>query len=358
MKRANVYHVIGVMSGTSMDGLDVAYCSFEKKKKWKFSILKGRTYPYSTSWKGKLSSAHTLEGESLMELHAAYGRYIGDTCRKFVQRYKVGRVDFIASHGHTVFHQPERRFTFQLGEGSSIHAASGLPVICDFRTLDVALGGQGAPLVPVGDKLLFSEYGVCLNLGGIANLSLDIRGNRRAFDICFCNTPLNYLMARVNKSYDKGGARASTGKLLPHLLKKMKQVNAGYHKGRPSLSREMFERDWQPMLDNPGLALNDILRTVCEFIADEISGSIPPSNRSIIVLATGGGAQNTFLVSLLRERMGKRASLVVPPAQIIDFKEALVFAFLGVLRVRNEINALGSVTRAHRDSCTGSAVGF
>lgn len=341
-----------------MDGLDVAYCRFEKKKKWKFSILKGKTYPYSAPWRAKLSNAHTLGGESLMELHAAYGRYIGDTCRKFVRRYNVEKVDFISSHGHTVFHQPERRFTFQLGEGSSIHAVSGIPVVFDFRTLDVALGGEGAPLVPVGDKHLFSEYDVCLNLGGIANLSMDVKGSRRAFDICFCNMGLNYLAELAGLTFDAGGKMANQGKIHQPMLDHLDNQYSLLRKSRPSIGRERFEQQVIPILENQQVLIADRLRTVVESIASEILLAIPKDKKGSRLLVTGGGALNTFLVSLLKKKLEGRTEVVVPHRKIIDFKEALVFAFLGVLRVRGEANSLRSVTHAARDSSCGWMIGM
>lgn len=357
VKAIKVYKVIGVMSGTSLDGLDVAYCQFEKRGSWTFRILDAKTYRYPSAWKSRLSAAHNLDGGSLMALHMAYGRYVGDMCRKFMGHYKIKIVDFIASHGHTVFHQPDMRFTFQLGDGSSIMAAAGLPVIFGFRTLDVALGGEGAPLVPIGDGLLFSKYDVCLNLGGIANVSMHARGTRKAFDVCFCNMALNHLMSRIDLSFDKGGKRASQGRVLPVLYESISQTSSSYCKDRPSLSRELFEKEWRPMLDNPGFRLEDVLRTVCESVAKEIVQALPSSKKPLKILATGGGAKNDFLIKLIRKELAGRGSLIVPSPQIIDFKEALVFAFLGVLRSRNEINVLKSVTKASRDSSSGSIVG-
>lgn len=346
------------MSGTSLDGLDVAYCQFEKREGWKFSILNGKTYPYSASLKTKLATAHKLDGDSLMELHAAYGRYIGDTCRQFVRRHKITTVDFIASHGHTVFHQPDKEFTFQLGDGSSIHAASGLPVIYDFRSLDVALGGEGAPLVPIGDRLLFSEYDVCLNLGGIANLSMDVKGSRKAFDVCFCNMGLNYLAELAGLTFDEGGRMASSGKVQPSMLDQLDALYKPLRRARPSIGRERFEQEMQPILNNPKIMVKDRMRTVVQSIANEIVSAIPSSRGGSKVLVTGGGAFNTFLVSLIREKLSTRTKVVVPDRMIIDFKEALVFALLGVLRLRGEVNTLKTVTHAGRDSSGGWLIGI
>ncbi len=345
------------MSGTSLDGLDVAYCEFEFKKSWRFKLLSGKMFPYSAKWKEKLSNAHHLPGEFLMNLHGEYGRLMGKCCLQFMRQHSVRHVDLVASHGHTIFHQPEKRFTFQLGDGASLHATTGLPVVFDFRTLDVALGGQGAPLVPVGDKLLFSPYDVCLNLGGIANLSMDIKGKRKAFDICFCNMALNYLMMSINRSFDRDGKLASSGSINTPMLKACTRLYSSYRKTRPSLAREMFEKQWKPLLDDARVPLADRLCTVCESVAREIVRSIPSTKKRVKMLATGGGAFNAFLINLLIEKLKDRAEVIVPPQSIIEFKEALIFAFLGVLRVRNEVNVLKSVTSACRDSCSGTLVG-
>lgn len=346
------------MSGTSLDGLDVAYCQFEKGKGWKFRILRGKTYPYSAPLKTRLATAHKLSGDSLMELHAAYGRYIGDTCRKFVRRHRITTVDFIASHGHTIFHQPDKGFTFQLGDGSSIHAASGLPVIYDFRSLDVALGGEGAPLVPIGDRLLFSEYDVCLNLGGIANLSMDVKGSRKAFDVCFCNMGLNYLAELDGLTFDEGGRMAIAGKVHPSMLDQLDGIYKPLRRARPSIGRERFEEEMQSILNNPKIMVRDRMRTVAESIAGEIVGAIPSRKRGFKVLVTGGGAFNAFLISLIREKLSGRAEVVIPDRKTIDFKEALVFALLGVLRQRGEVNTLKTVTHAGRDSSGGCLIGI
>ncbi len=356
MKPKVRYKVIGLMSGTSLDGLDIACCEFTRGKVWDFRLQSALTFAYSPAWKRKLRSAHTLSGSALMELHAAYGKLMGAFCNRFIKLQRISGLDAVASHGHTIFHQPGNSFTFQLGDGASLHAVTGLPVVSNFRALDVALGGEGAPLVPVGDRLLFSNYDACLNLGGIANISMDIKGQRKAFDIAFCNMSLNYLMHQVNKAFDHGGKTAASGKINQALLKAFSQRYAEYRLKRPSLAREMFEVSFQPLLDNKKITLADRLRTVCESVAIEIEAAVPRS-RPLRLLATGGGALNTFLVNLLKEKLMGKAELILPPRSVIEFKEAIIFAFLGVLRLRNEMNVLRSVTHARRDSSSGSLVG-
>lgn len=346
------------MSGTSLDGLDIACCTFVKKETgWQYTIEAAATTRYSSSLKKKLSTAHTLEGSQLMHLHHAYGKYLGEQVKKFIKTHSLRSVDFIASHGHTIFHQPGKGFTFQIGEGHALYAASGMPVIFDFRSLDVAKGGQGAPLVPIGDQLLFHTHEVCLNLGGIANLSREVSGKRIAFDICFANMGLNYLMQKINKEFDKDGALAAQGEVNDKLLTSLNKRYNLFRTKRPSLGREDFEKFIQPLLDNNAIDLKDRLRTFTESIALEIAFALGKSTTQSILL-TGGGALNSFLLYRLVECCGDENMLVVPDEEVIKFKEALVFAFLGVLRFRNETNTLKSVTHAISNSSSGVMIGF
>jgi anhydro-N-acetylmuramic acid kinase len=358
MKKQNSFKVIGLMSGTSLDGLDVAFCVFKKTEKgWTYQIEKAITLRYSKSWSTKLATAHTLRSEDLLALDADYGRFLGKSVTDFTTQHSL-KPDFIASHGHTIFHQPSRGFTYQLGNGNALYSIAGIPVVYDFRSLDVLLGGEGAPLVPAGDKFLFQEYDVCLNLGGIANLSADVKKQRMAFDICYCNMSLNYLAAKVGKEFDKGGAMASEGEVNQSLLKKFNKLYSSLHKKRPSLGRELFEKQIQPLLDQDDIPLADRLCTSVESAAFEIMRSLLPEKKTATILCTGGGAFNSFLITRMLEYAGDDASLILPEEDIIKFKEALVFAFLGVLRVRGEVNALKSVTKASRNSSSGVLAGF
>jgi anhydro-N-acetylmuramic acid kinase len=351
------FHALGLMSGTSLDGLDVAWCQFgQVGKKWTFKILKATTLAYSKEWRAKLSHAHTLNADALLALHAEYGHWLGKNCRQFIIKNRISKLDCIASHGHTVFHQPQQKFTFQLGDGNAIHAEVGLPVVFDFRSLDVQLGGQGAPLVPIGDKHLFAEADVCLNLGGIANLSLEKSGKRTAFDICFANMGLNYLAEKVDMAFDKNGTLASIGKLNESLLLKLLAFYKPFKTKRLSLAREHFENGLINLLNDESLSVPDRLATFCESIAIKIAEAIP-SNKKQSVLITGGGARNSFLMSRIRTHLGKKSFVHIPSTQIIDFKEALVFAFLGVLRLQSKINVLRSVTGSSRDSSSGILIG-
>ena len=341
-----------------MDGLDIAYCVFQHLKSgWRYTIEQRTTVRYPPQWISRLSQAHTLAGEDLMALDAAYGTYLGTVTRNFVRQHAL-KVDFIASHGHTVFHQPAKGFTTQVGNGYSLYAASGLSVVCDFRMQDVALGGEGAPLVPAGDKFLFHEYDVCLNLGGIANLSMDSKGKRHAFDICFCNMGLNYLAAEVSKKFDKNGAMAADGKVDTALLKALTRVNAKFRSKRPSLGREIFEDHIENLLKDKTISLEDRLCTFTESAAFEICEAIKTGKSNPKVLCTGGGAFNSYLMTRMLYLGGDDIVFFLPDEDVIKFKEAMVFAFLGVLRVRNEVNCLKSVTNAARDSSSGTLIGF
>lgn len=346
------------MSGTSLDGVDFAYCKFTlKKKKWNFSIQHAQTFPYSLEWKNELRAAHLLSGEALAELNSRYGKFLGRLCNQFIKQKKIKGIDLIASHGHTIFHQPKNRFTFQLGDGNAMHAVIGLPVAFDFRSLDIALGGEGAPLVPVGDQYLFPDFDICLNLGGIANLSMAFNGKRIAFDLCFCNMALNYLSVKAGKEFDKNGILASKGSIDQPLLQAFEKIYNSNRKKNPSLGREDFEKQFQSLLDNESIPLNDRLRTACESIAAEIAIAVPHSEKKINLLATGGGALNGFLMALIRSKLPAKTKVITPSKTIINFKEALVFAFLGVLRLRGETNVLKSVTGASHNSCSGVLIG-
>jgi anhydro-N-acetylmuramic acid kinase len=358
MKNQEQYKVLGLMSGTSLDGLDIAFCKFNKTDTgWAYSVEVAETIRYAKRWMNSLATAHSLTGEDLVSLDLQYGKLLGSACMNFMEKHKV-KPDFISSHGHTVFHQPAKDFTFQIGNGNAIHAITNLPVVYDFRTLDVLRGGEGAPLVPAGDKFLFAEYDVCLNLGGIANLSRDVNGQRKAYDICFVNMALNYLAAKVGKSFDKNGAMAADGDIDKGTLRKLNSIYRGMAAKKPSLGREIFEKRIKPLLEDKKISLNNRLRTVTESSASEIIKAVSDAKKIPKVLCTGGGAFNSFLVSRMLDIAEDKVTLIIPEDEIVKFKEALVFAFIGLLRVRDERNCLRSVTGAASDSSSGVLAGF
>ena len=340
------------MSGSSLDGIDIAYCRFDHLNgQWKFEILEGETIAYTKALKTKFSNMRHMSALAFARLHSDYGHFIGSSVRKFMDTHTISP-DFIASHGQTIFHQPDQKYTSQIGNGAAIAAETGCTVICDFRSTDVALGGQGAPLVPVGDEMLFADFDACLNIGGFANISYRSGGRRIAYDICPSNGILNYLASKKGKDYDENGSMAQSGIVLPLLLRQLNGMK--YYKSPPpkSLGVEWVDNNLMPLLTDASMAINDLLRTCTEHIAIQISDQIKASGAQK-TLATGGGVYNRFLAERINALLGDNP-LVIPDEKIVDFKEAMIFAFLGVLRMRHEVNCLKSVTGASRDSCGGA----
>ena len=348
----NEWDSIGVMSGTSLDGIDLAWCHFSQKEdgRWAYRIEKAVTVPYSDDFRHRLSNAQELSALEYVKLNndiavifaKAINDWLGDGSRP----------DFIASHGHTVFHQPEIGLTTQIGNGAILAAQTKILTVCDFRTKDVALGGQGAPLVPIGDELLFSEYDACLNLGGFSNISYRVDNKRIAYDISPCNMALNQLANLAGLPYDKDGQLSQSGQILPELLQKLN--NLGYYHQKPpkSLGKEWYENAFYPILE-PFLANNaisDVARTVVEHIAMQIVANVPETAQTLLI--TGGGAHHHFLVQQIQNQR-EALKIVVPDNLIVDYKEALIFAFLGLLRLNGEVNCLRSVTGAREDCCGG-----
>jgi anhydro-N-acetylmuramic acid kinase len=338
------------MSGTSLDGLDIAVCRFKKGKKgYKFKVSAAQTIPYSSNLKLRLKNVAMAKALDLVKLNQEFGKCMGENTAKFLKQNKL-TVDAISSHGHTIFHQPGLGFSTQIGCGATIAALTGVSTVCDHRSLDVALKGQGAPLVPIGDKFLFSEYDSCLNLGGIANISFDKKNKRVAFDICICNMALNFLAEKKGKAFDESGKLAASGKVNKELLKKLNSIDFYKLKGARSLGFEDFEKDMLPFLKS-SLSTQDLLATCAEHIAQNIAG-ILNANKLKSVLVTGGGAFNTHLLALIKQKTP--CKVIVPNKTIVNFKEAIIFAFLGYLRLNERINTLKSVTGATQDSIGGA----
>ncbi|MFA6261662.1 MAG: anhydro-N-acetylmuramic acid kinase [Bacteroidia bacterium] len=351
----NKSRVIGVMSGTSLDGLDLAYCEFQfVRDAWEFKLGPAETIAYNDTWKVRLSHLHEQPIHLYPKTDLFYGRFIGQEVKQFIDRHAL-QVDLIASHGHTIFHQPAEGFTAQIGNGAAIHVETGLPVIADFRTVDVMLGGQGAPLVPIGDALLFNKYDACLNLGGFANISYSSGNKRKAFDIVPCNIILNALANQAGMEYDAGGAIAGTGKINTTLLNQLNQLPFYRQHGARSLGREWVEEAFWPLIKAATLNNEDALATLTEHIILQIAACIQISGAKS-VLITGGGVYNQFLLEHLKANT--TALCVVPDTSIIDFKEALIFAFLGVLKIQHQPNVWCEYTGASRNSIGGALFGF
>lgn len=345
------FKVIGLMSGSSLDGVDIAYVNFSHdNKRWFFQIVEAGNIPYTEEWKNKLSEAFNKSEAELKELDIEYGKFLGTVTKKFIKKYEFDP-KLIASHGHTIFHAPEKSYTLQIGNGQEIANATGVTTINDFRTEDVKKGGQGAPLVPIGDKYLFADFPICLNIGGIANVSYDIDGQRIAYDICMANQMLNYLASKLGYDYDNNGNFARQGIVNQELLNIFND-NAYYDKDAPkSLGREFFEKYQHEIIDNSDLPVKDLLATATEHIACQIVKATDSLEKSKMLI-TGGGAKNNFLIERIR-KMSKH-EIVIPDTMIIDYKEALIFAFLGTLKLEGKINVLSSVTGASSDSSSGN----
>ncbi len=348
------------MSGSSMDGLDIVHVQLDEVRgQWNFEILHADCIPYNEQWAHDLKEAANMHVSNFLKLHTSYGRYLGEQINAFIAKYELGhQVHFIASHGHTVFHEPQHFTTCQIGDGAAIAAVTGLPVISDLRALDVALGGQGAPIVPIGDKLLFGGYDYLLNTGGIANITVQHAGPVVAFDVCPANQILNALAEREGKIMDEGGMMASVGMLLPDVLDELN--SADYYKQMPpkSLSNEAARDMIFPKLLEIENNNYDLLHTATVHIAQQVAAAVkhyPHGKEEATLLATGGGAFNTFLMAELQKALLPYAiKVVVPDAAVVKYKEALVMALIGTLRWREEPNVLSSVTGASRDSVGGA----
>ena len=362
----NGVEMIGLMSGTSLDGLDLCHVRFfYREGKWSFKTLHAEDEPYPKDLKDRLSRAQTMTAQEYALLHSDYGLYLGERVKAFMERNSIRDVAAVASHGQTVFHQPHLRFTGQIGSGAGIAAASGVDTICDFRTTDVALGGQGAPLVPVGDRALFGDYDYCLNLGGFSNISSegfkDGKSIRVAHDISPVNYVLNHYIRGIGLEYDRDGEIARSGRVCRQLLQKLNALPFYSQMGPKSLGREWVENEVIPLIeaarmeDGNQLSLADKLSTFTEHAAYQISLNVKQQNADKAkVLTTGGGAFNKYLLERMRFN-APQAVFVVPDEITVKFKEALIFAFLGALYLADMPNCMSSVTGAAYD-CIGGAL--
>lgn len=349
------------MSGSSLDGLDIVYTELhEDRGKWSFQILAADCYAYTSEWKERLKNAASVSALEYQLLHAAYGHYLGQEVNRFIEAHQLSfKVALVASHGHTSFHFPEKRMTAQLGDGAALAAETGLPVVSDLRALDIAFGGQGAPIVPIGEKLLFGDYDMYLNVGGIANISFKSESTYIAFDVCPANRVLNSLAAKVGKEYDAGGEMAALGNVNDDLLQKLNALEYYKQPAPKSLDNSFGADEIFPLITSFGLTHNDSLRTYVQHLVEQLKIAFQnncPSQETVSkLLVTGGGAFNTFLMVQLQQALQPlNIELVVPDAQIVQYKEALIMALIGVLRWRQEYNVLSSVTGAQRDSIGGA----
>jgi anhydro-N-acetylmuramic acid kinase len=343
------------MSGTSLDGLDMAYCHiWQTGSSWEFEIEKSSGIGYGSDMRERLKNAISLPAVELLEFHNTYGTWLGNQTKEFIKSHKL-EVDFIASHGHTVHHQPEQGLTFQLGSGQHLANASLQKVVCDFRTNDVALGGQGAPLVPIGDELFFNTYDFCLNLGGISNISFKHKEERIAYDIGLANMILNYITQKEGLAYDEGGTRAKKGTLNEPMYQALNALEYYAQPFPKSTGYEWFQKDVVPLVERAQDHMDNLLHTAVHHICQQISKQIKihkPSGTGRI-LVTGGGAMNLFMMELLQEKLGADIQVYIPSKTLIEYKEALVFALMGVLRTEGKDNVLRSVTGSQNNSSSG-----
>jgi anhydro-N-acetylmuramic acid kinase len=345
------YNVLGVMSGTSLDGVDLAHIYFfEEKGKWSFEIKESQTISYSESWINRLKKAVDFSDLELKKLNEDYTILLAEIISNFIKTNNIENLDAVCSHGHTILHQPQNGFTLQIGNLPQIAKLTNQKVVCNFRVQDVKLGGQGAPLVPIGDQILFSEYDYCLNLGGFSNVSFSENGNRIAFDISAVNTVLNFYANKLGFDYDDKGKISRSGNVSEVLLSELNELDF-YKKSYPkSLGFEFVKTILLPIIEKYQIPIEDKLRTFTEHIAMQIALALPKKTGSLFI--TGGGAYNDFLIEKIQFFLPEMR-IVIPDTKTIEFKEALIFALLGVLKLRNEINVLASVTGATHNHSSG-----
>ncbi len=367
-----VYRAIGLMSGSSLDGLDIVFVHLhENAGKWNFEIIKADCYQYDEEWKNKLQRATKLNALDYQLLHVSYGHYLGEQVNKFIAENNLQyQVQIISSHGHTTFHVPAKKMTAQLGDGASIAASTGINVVSDLRAMDVALGGQGAPIVPIGEKLLLNDFDFFLNLGGIANISYKENDKFIAFDVCAANSILNMLANKAGKEYDDKGEIAMTGNINDELLNNLNNLEYYGHAYPKSLANSFGIDKVYPIIQDSGCEIKDSMKTYVEHIAVQIKNAIRSllrNNNSLAeanlqlktgnwkLLSTGGGTFNNFLVERIKDNLKElNIEVIVPNENLIKYKEAVVMALVGVLRWREENNVLSSVTGASRNSIGGA----
>ena len=368
-----VYRVIGVMSGSSMDGLDMAYCVLsEVGGEWSCEIEAADSMSFSEDWKNKLLALTDFSAKELIQAHVDFGHYMGQRINAFIEKNALEhKVHYVASHGHTVFHEPtpvrgklQNGMTFQIGDGASIAAELELPVISDLRNMDVAFGGQGAPVVPIAEKLLWGGYDYFLNLGGIANISYHPNNDDNhdvawAYDVCPANRVLNSLLNTIDKEYDDKGALAASGTCDGILLQKLNELDYYNQPAPKSLANQFGLEKLLPLIQESGLELKHQVNTMVEHIAMQIGKAClsegPTDSDGKNMLISGGGAHNDYLLQRIDHYCGlKKVTIEKADVQTLEYKEAVAMALMGALRWREEENVLSSVTGAKKNSIGGA----
>lgn len=351
------FRILGIMSGTSLDGVDFALVSFLRQGTgWSFKLEKSVTVDHDLDILKNLKNIAFAQAEKIKELDIQFGEFLGrEICKHF--QPELERIDFISSHGHTAKHNPDAGYTIQIGSAETIHLLTNKPVINKFRAKDVSLGGQGAPLVPIGDRDLFSEYDYCLNLGGIANISFSQNGDRLAYDVSPFNMALNQISRLMGLAYDDRGSLAASGNVHEELMNELEGI-VFYKQSFPkSLGYEDYVKYWVPILENANTTNQNKLRTLVDHFAHQIAQSCNSFRAEGKLVVTGGGAHNDFFINQLKAKLPKMA-VHVPHNDIIDYKEAIIFAYLGLLRYLGLPNCLSSVTGARVDNSGGDMFGF
>ena len=350
----NCYYVLGVMSGTSLDGIDIAYIQFTYAKQWEFDIICAETVPYPSDWFQKLKKSSSLSLVEINDLDEVYTEFLAEVIQQFIQKKNIHSLDAVCSHGHTVLHQPENKLTIQIGNLPKLASLLKQKVVCDFRVQDVQLGGQGAPLVPIGDKTLFSDFDFCLNLGGFANISLEKNNSRIAYDICAVNTVLNEYASQLNFPYDKDGEIARNNQPHTELLSALNKLPFFQEIPPKSLGIEWVNSTVLPLIEKFKLSPQVVIATFTEHIALQLASNLE-ADAGKKVLITGGGTYNKYLIELLQKKT--KIELMLPSTELVEYKEALIFGLLGVLKLEGKINTLASVTGASVDHSAGEIYG-
>lgn len=351
MMKEEYYNVIGVMSGTSLDGVDLAHIQFSvKDNKWDFNCIESETTPYDPAWINTLKTAVDFSEINLQKLNQDYTQLLASIISDFISRHKIENLDAVCSHGHTILHQPQKGFTLQIGNLPQLSDLIQQTVVCDFRVQDVQLGGQGAPLVPIGDRILFPKYDYCMNLGGFSNVSFEEKDSRIAFDISPVNTVLNFYANQLGFDYDDKGQISATGKICESLLHELNNLAFYQQKYPKSLGFEFVKETVLPIIERYEIDIRDKMSTFTEHIAMQISIALP--NKKGTLFITGGGAYNDFLLERIQFHLPS-ITIIIPENKILEFKEAVIFALLGVLKLREQTNVLASVTGAQTDHSSG-----
>ena len=344
------YYVLGLMSGTSIDGIDLVYANFVFNKYWSFKILGSKTYQYNNDWQKILKNLSDKDLDSIKLIDKSYTKLISKYILKFIDDFSIKKIDFISSHGHTALHDPLNSITYQIGNLKDLSAYIGLKVICDFRLQDVKLGGQGAPLVPVGEKYIFPEYDTLINLGGFANITIKSNNNLIAYDICPVNIVFNHLSNLIDLKYDHKGKIALSGKLNIELFNCLQSLDYYKQVSPKSLGVEWVNQIIFPIINSfSEIPLEDLLNTFSKHFASQIADNIKSTGK---ILISGGGAYNDYLIQNIKDLTG--SEIIIPNSEIIEYKEALIFGFLGVLKDLNINNCYSSVTGAIKDHSSGN----